>query len=111
MKTIQNHFDFYWLLLVPEKVKDSNLSILIEPETPFIAVTSDRKSHMLISMYDLLQCSTGGVSMCDLRNVIRETSCAMSLMSGSQNEVDHYCSKHIVPFPQPVAFRLGINGR
>ena len=132
--------------LVPEKVKNSNFSILIEPESPFIQnglqwtseFTSDRKSHMLISMYDLysaileilfvcLFCSDfpyratssselfitlpgmgeeGGVG-----KEMRETSCARSLMSYSQNEVDHYCSRHIVPFPQPVAYRLVINGQ
>ena len=49
--------------------------------------------------------------MCNLPNVIWETSCAMSLTSGTQNDVDHYCSRHIIPFPQPVAYRLGINGQ
>ena len=62
-------------------------------------------------MNDILQCSAGQVRMCDLPKVIRETSCAMPLMSGSQNEVDQYCLRHAVPFPQAVACRLGNKGQ
>jgi len=65
---------------------------------------------MLITPADLIQCTGCLLKSCDLRNMIRRKSCAMSLLVGAEEEVKTVCPRKVILNPKPLAYRLNDNG-
>ena len=114
LKTSFNSFNLFKILMVPERIPaekpPGKMSVMMEVETPFIAVRANRQKHMLISEIDLMGCDDGPIKLCSIPNMVRDRSCAMSLLVGDQKAVDRLCEKHIVVNPKPIAYRLGDGG-
>ena len=46
------------------------LYVMMEVETPFIAVTANRQKHMCISEIDLMGCDDGPIKLCSIPNMV-----------------------------------------
>ena len=114
LKSMDNYFDYYHAIPFPAHIPTLNLSVVIDPENPYIAVSSNRQAFFEMDADEMEGCMQGPLVICQPNIAIRkspENSCLYSLLMQQNVFPSNLCTRRILRHTQPYFYRMDESGK
>jgi len=113
LKSMDNYFDLYEAVPFPAQLAKANLSVVIDPENPYIAVSSNRQAYFEMSADEVQACLQGPLVICQPNTAIRkspEISCLYSLLLQHNTFPSQLCRRRVLRHFQPYFYSIDGSG-
>lgn len=102
-------FDLFEVISFPVYYPEIDIFAYYQTDYPFIALSKNRQSYILLSTYEVLKCRTGPISICSPETAIWQSpyrNCEYALFLGLDATVAQLCDKRLRTTHPPVFRRL-----
>ena len=111
---MDNYFDLYQAVPFPAQILKMNVSVVIDPENPYIAVSSNRQLFFELDAGEVQGCMQGPLVICRPNVAIRkspENSYLYSLLMQQNKFPSHICTRRILRQTRPYFYRVDGSSR